>query len=219
MEERLDSSGLLQWGLWKWKSNFPGYFCSSEAKLLLLIIARSPQQRSWSKCEIQCFDFFIEVLEGLKTSASLLLINVLERSPNFSSRIVCFDFWVFHLALIIHTGLIKLLVKNVFYPKLSQWKQFQHSPLHYTGEEERGFLLLRNKKISETWEQNCRIPLLADSNQMCNCQIYSRVPVHYTKVFLVMLHCCTYWTSWSSYISIGTCELAHREHFFSDLCF
>lgn len=61
--------------------------------------------------------------------------------------------------------------------------------------------------------------LLADRNQACNCQIYSGVHVHYKQVFLFMLHCCTYWVSWSSYNSIGPREFVHKNHLLSGICF
>ena len=42
----------------------------------------------------------------------------------------------------------------------------------------------------------------------------ARLHAHYRKVLLLMFYCYIYWISWSSYISVGTCELVHKEHFF-----
>lgn len=79
------------------------YFCSSEAKLLLLITAHSPKVMEWGWDLVLWFLYWsLGAIKAIKFSS--VGECVIEDPKPFLQNSNCFDFWVLHVALIVHTG-------------------------------------------------------------------------------------------------------------------
>lgn len=115
------------------------YFCSSEAKLLLLITAHSPKVMEWVWDLVLCFLYWsLGAITAIRFSSMGECVR--ENPKPFLQNSNCFDFWVLHVAVIVHT-IVCALRKLVLSKKKKKGSDSSHPKVFLRATEIFPFLM------------------------------------------------------------------------------